>query len=329
MAPPSDRVEDLIRQLEHSKWQAREAACQALGKLGEARAVEPLIARLYDQDTNVCWAAAEALGEMGHPAVDLLIERLSRARVTERPAACGALGRLGDARAVAPLVARLSDADRELREAAAEALKPLGQGRFANALLGAWDGREDAFDSLAALAGEGDLRAVDPMVARLEDRVAAVRMVAGQALKRMSKALKPLLGELLCGFCLARFGEKKSTRKASWFACRVCGKAGKALAGIKQVVAVLDEGWNQDLDGRQGVLWVNWMKRRIPFDFDRVEVIRVSDYEVERLCIAVGNDTDDRRSAGYKTMECVVALDSGVSESTLGMLRTTFGKVSA
>jgi HEAT repeat protein len=76
----------------------REAAAHALGQLGDARAVEPLVAALRERDR-------------GWPI---------------RQAAAHALGQLGDARAVEPLVAALWEEYSQVREAAAHALTLLG-----------------------------------------------------------------------------------------------------------------------------------------------------------------------------------------------------------
>ena len=72
----------------------------ALGELGDARGVEPLIAALKDESKYVRHFAAEALGK------------------------------LGDARGVEPLRELLGDEDDGIRKGAAEALKRLrGQPR--------------------------------------------------------------------------------------------------------------------------------------------------------------------------------------------------------
>jgi predicted NACHT family NTPase len=82
----------------------RHAAAKALGRLGDRRAVEPLIARLGDKDSFVRRAAAEALGVLGdRRAVEPLIARLGDEDVWVRRAAEEALRRLGDGRAVEPL----------------------------------------------------------------------------------------------------------------------------------------------------------------------------------------------------------------------------------
>jgi len=80
-----------------TEWKnERASAIEALGRIGDSRAVEPLIAALKDEDVNVRWPAARALGE------------------------------IKDTRAIKPLIAALKDAEWIVREAAAEALIKIG-----------------------------------------------------------------------------------------------------------------------------------------------------------------------------------------------------------
>jgi HEAT repeat protein len=59
-------VEILIEYLEDDDWLVREAAADLLGKIGDVRAVEPLMRRLArDQDTGVKELAIKALGLIG------------------------------------------------------------------------------------------------------------------------------------------------------------------------------------------------------------------------------------------------------------------------
>jgi HEAT repeat protein len=59
-------VEILIEYLEDDDWVVREAAADLLGKIGDVRAVEPLMKRLeYDKDTGVKELAIKALGLIG------------------------------------------------------------------------------------------------------------------------------------------------------------------------------------------------------------------------------------------------------------------------
>ena len=69
-------VEILIEFLRDDDWVVREAAADLLGKIGDVRAVEPLIERLrQDKDTGVKEMAVKALGLIGDSRpVDLLVE---------------------------------------------------------------------------------------------------------------------------------------------------------------------------------------------------------------------------------------------------------------
>lgn len=59
-------VEILIEYLEDGDWLVREAAADLLGKIGDVRAVEPLMKRLeHDKDTGVKELAIKALGLIG------------------------------------------------------------------------------------------------------------------------------------------------------------------------------------------------------------------------------------------------------------------------
>jgi HEAT repeat protein len=72
----------------------RESAARALGRIGDPRAVEPLIAALKEEDG--------------------------------RSSAARAPGEIGDARAVEPLIFALKDEDIGVRSAAAKALDEIG-----------------------------------------------------------------------------------------------------------------------------------------------------------------------------------------------------------
>jgi HEAT repeat protein len=77
----------------------------------------------------------EAIVRFGAAMVDRLVGQLRSDDLDTRRAAVIALGRIGDARAVAPLIALLEDDDRELLVAATAALARLGDGRAFEALL--------------------------------------------------------------------------------------------------------------------------------------------------------------------------------------------------
>ena len=103
-------VERLIANLKDNDWLVRREAAEALGKLGDKRAVTPLIACLTDADSSVRFNVVEALGKLGDKqAVEPLIACLKDEDERIRRAAAEALGKLGDKRAVEPLIAALPD----------------------------------------------------------------------------------------------------------------------------------------------------------------------------------------------------------------------------
>jgi len=64
----ADKVEELIKKLKNDNWfVTRRAAAKALGKIGDTRAVKPLIKALEDENWDVRKAAAEALEKLGEP----------------------------------------------------------------------------------------------------------------------------------------------------------------------------------------------------------------------------------------------------------------------
>ncbi len=147
-------VEPLSTSLQDESRQVREAAASALGKIGDHRAAEPLVTALGDQTKKVREAAAaalEAMGwqpdatatgakfwvvkrqwarciEIGGPAVEPLIAVLTQQSKDVRKGAAKALGKIGDTRAVDPLLAALGDADASGGEPFARALGDLDSG---------------------------------------------------------------------------------------------------------------------------------------------------------------------------------------------------------
>jgi hypothetical protein len=105
------------------------AAARALGDLGDAAAVEPLLGALQDPDWHLRWVAAQGLG------------------------------RLKDGRAAEPLAAALKDRHWYVRRAAAEALGALADRPALLALIGAledehWYVRASAVAALRTATGQ-------------------------------------------------------------------------------------------------------------------------------------------------------------------------------
>jgi HEAT repeat protein len=121
----------LLRVLKNEEEEevVREAAAKALYFVGDSRAVEGLLAVLGGEN-DVCLRAIEALGSIGdRRAVMPLIGVLEDldAPSPARASAASALGSIGDARAIKPLVTALDCNIPAVRNNAAGALEEIGQ----------------------------------------------------------------------------------------------------------------------------------------------------------------------------------------------------------
>jgi HEAT repeat protein len=161
----------------------------ALAKLRDEAAIPLLVKELFDVDERSSRNVAEALVAFGPLAVPALVELLGDpGHSTARVWAARVLGRIGDARAVDELVARLHDRDDRLRMAAAEALGTIGDPRALQAIVRATlrdpasQVRAQAAGAIARIEGE---RAVDVLVAALADPDYATRIRALEAFETM------------------------------------------------------------------------------------------------------------------------------------------------
>ncbi|MBP2146690.1 HEAT repeat protein [Methanofollis sp. W23] len=115
-----------LRDLQSRDPDVRYLAARALGESGDPAAIGPLEKVLADEETGVRWAALEALGAIGTPALPVLIGLLDSRDVDLRWGAAVTLGEVGDPAAVGPLGAALADPDRYVRTRAALALAVIG-----------------------------------------------------------------------------------------------------------------------------------------------------------------------------------------------------------
>src|SRR4030042_6695678 len=115
-------VEGLIDALKDKDPIVRGDAAEVLGKIGDSRAVEPLIEALKD---IVEYIALESLRRIGEPAVEPLIKALKNKDTLIRSGAARALGAIRDKRAVEPLTEALKYGDMFVRSAAAVALEKI------------------------------------------------------------------------------------------------------------------------------------------------------------------------------------------------------------
>ncbi len=133
---------------------------------------------------------------------------------------------------------------------------------------------------------------------------------------------------LLCPNCLVYCAPRKIIVKglntAYYYGCRDCGQSQTFLPIEGSVRGVLDDQMMAETIREGPHIRINWLRRRILFDFDEVEIINATDEDVERFAVQVGNDTNPIRQPHYKNMRCVVSLDCRLSENTMRILQQMF-----
>lgn len=185
-------VKPLISVLNHSDWHVRDAAVEALGQIGDARAINPLIAALNDSQVYVRNSASSALKLMEHKLDDQQRVQVAIAQAGMVPAAWKEVVGFGSI-AVKPLIEALNDSDSSgsVHQKVVEALGQIGDARAVEPLIGVlnhrdWHVREAAVEALGKI---GNARAINPLMAALNDSDRSVRSSAAQALKPMGQQL--------------------------------------------------------------------------------------------------------------------------------------------
>jgi HEAT repeat protein len=176
-----DRATDLLaRALKDADHDVRQTAANALGLIPDQRCIPPLVLALKDENSSVRQAAKAALRQIDRqwelsPAVESVIPQLEAA-ISDRDywvaqSAADAIAKINDMRlrfaepspdadpaiqrqnqAIALLIDTLQDADRDLRQAAAEALGRIVDDKVVIPLVSALDDQDQWVGRAAALA---------------------------------------------------------------------------------------------------------------------------------------------------------------------------------
>ena len=198
-------VPKLIKVLrEDNNKYARSAAAVALGKIGDKRAVEPLIEiarkginriRVFNYPVDY-YRSLEALGTLGDKrATDVLIKALHKEHYSMRKRIAYSLGQIGDKRAVEPLIEVL-----EGKHRTPFWLKAYlgGLGMFFNMFSAMGDTIGDREGAASALGEIGDPRAIEPLIRAMKSRNKYIKSEAIDALGNFNnpKVIEALTREL-------------------------------------------------------------------------------------------------------------------------------------
>lgn len=164
-------------------------AIEALGYIGDHRALRPLTQAIKSCDAPLCLAAVDALCRLGEKeALDHLIQALQHKIGQVRMAAVDGLGKLRATPAFDPICDLLKgDPMWEVRREAANALGRMGDPRAQSALAEALNDKDADVREAAAMAlgNLGNRSAITPLVLALKDEQSGVRRIAAAALSRI------------------------------------------------------------------------------------------------------------------------------------------------
>ena len=121
-----DAVEALLMAVKDTNLWVCKAAITSLGQLNNPQAIMPLVLLLGHKDASVQRAAIHALVNLSPSSFEALLAALDNPERLIRKGAVTALGKLGDERAVMPLIQVLHHNDMTVRQKAILALKNIG-----------------------------------------------------------------------------------------------------------------------------------------------------------------------------------------------------------
>ena len=197
-------IQPLIRTLKDENPTVREAAANALARIGDARAVTALSNTLLvpDKNSDVRKAAVNALACIkDKSAVTALSNALKEGNFNVRRDATEVLCNIGNSRVIGPLINVLKNDDHFInRENAAKALGKINHTRAVEALCDAL--KDESFgvrmEAAKAIGAIGDAMAVIPLIKQMEADVPIVKEKLAEALGKIgdTRAVEPLISLL-------------------------------------------------------------------------------------------------------------------------------------
>jgi len=211
----------VVSLLGHEDPSVRSLAVDALGTIGDRRAVDYILPLV--SDSSVRGSAVSAFGELRDPrAVDALILTLQDEDDWVRTWSAQSLGQIGDRRAVVPLTAALKDRSISVRQEATRALGEINDDSAIPPLITALEDNYTENGARACLVKIGR-KASQAVIAALGSQNADVRRRAAKILGEMKEhaAIQPLIAAMNneTGQNLGEFGNTLNAITGKNFGC--------------------------------------------------------------------------------------------------------------
>ncbi len=195
VARDNGAVEPLIAQMQHERSEVRASAAEALGRLEDPAAAGPLVDLLLTNRIGATAEIAVALERIGRAAIEPITPALDHPEVEVRLTAAQTLATIGTSESVIPLGRALGDPEVKVRRAAASALRHLADERVLDQVAAALgDGSSEVYysarDALVRLGSP----AIPVLLNSLGSENTRVAFIAQQALSRIgAPAITPLI----------------------------------------------------------------------------------------------------------------------------------------
>ena len=220
----------------------RRSAVRSLGAFGDMAAAEGLLKAAGDPDMEVQDYASDGLADLAPEIIPVLIGRLSYPDPLVRKNCIGALRKIGDRRAVEPIIKALNDPDETVRMYAVTALMEFGDPRAIKPLIERLKkeqkihwlvsfafmemGSEAVEELLSAVGSEEFCYTRNLIILRMGDRaLETLHLRAGQGQKNARMNAIALIGELARPESLPVLGDLLVDEEVGWV-------AGNSLAGM-------------------------------------------------------------------------------------------------
>ena len=195
-------IDPLLSLLPENDNHLRSKIAKAIRRIGKVFKIDPFLSFLEAKDKQcVRGFIAEALGQIGDgKALDSLIRLSTDKSRFVRACATKALGQIGSEKAITPLLSLLNDKDNSVRLSAAEALGQIGSEKAIAPLLSVLNDKDNIVRGCVARALGQFEKTLEPLLRRLQDKreKSYVRGSAAEALGQIGseKAIAPLLSVL-------------------------------------------------------------------------------------------------------------------------------------